>query len=1106
MSITNDILAKLAPAFEGPFTTRRTTHVSLLPSSAEAVLAWTLATRQSQTVVLVTEGPHALETRHQDLRTLMPETPPGDAPSPELLYFPAREALAEKDSDPDVVGSRLQALGHLERGPASSPVIVATCIQAMMQRTLPPSTLADETLAIAREDELELEPVVERLTACGYAAVPQVQEKGELAVKGGLLDIWPPTGNWPLRIDFFGSTIESIRTFDPVSQRSLERPQRVLLPPPTESTPRARGRADFAAYLPPGAVILWSDMDGIREHSAAFEARMADAGQQRYITPLRKLISEIGDCDDVREIVTATAPPAREAVDIDIAPVVHPVELPRETLEPDTAAKVRREIFDIYRGRAQAGHAVCAFFDTTGALDHFRAEVGDAGLALAVGVLSDGFASTSSGITVLSERDVFGQKKLRAQRYDPLGNVPRPSRDTGARIADLAGLEPGDLVIHVEHGLGRYLGLNEIVFDGRRQEVISIEYADQAKLHVPVTHAHLLSRYVGASRERATLHRLGGKRWNRDKAAAQEAIADLASGLLETQAHRSLLEGHTFPGDTSWQNEFEASFPYQETPDQHRVIASVKQDMQSPQPMDRLVCGDAGYGKTEVAMRAAFKTVMAQKQVAVLVPTTVLAQQHYGTFGERMAPYPFRIEMLSRFRSRGQQEAILRGLADGTVDIVIGTHALVQPHVRFKDLGLAVIDEEQRFGVKHKERLKQMRRLVDVLTLTATPIPRTLYMSLTGARDMSLLQTPPRERMAIDTIVARDNDELVREAILREMNREGQVFYLYNRVMTIERAARRLARVVPEARVAIAHGQMSSGHLRTIMRAFVDGEFDVLLCTTIIESGMDIPRANTILIDRADRFGIADLYQLRGRVGRSSHKAYAYLLLPAHGHVDADARKRIGAIKRYSALGAGFSLAMRDLEIRGAGNLLGAAQSGHITAIGFALYCQLLERTVARMKGQPIPPLVDVDAQIDFVDLSPANPENPAGACLPYAYVDDEPLRMDVYRKLARTGTTEELQALRGELQDRFGPLPMPTENLLAVAGIRLAAHAKRIERIRVRGSTVILTRDDGHYFMRGKRYPRLEHTTVPERLTELHELISTCDTWAEVPHNRSGL
>lgn len=752
---------------------------------------------------------------------------------------------------------------------------------------------------------------------------------------------------------------------------------------------------------------------------------------------------------------------------------------------------------------ADRGETVVIALDTPATVEHLQTTLAETvgydrprSLHLVNAALSEGFRSRALRLTLVAQADLYGYHKQQGRRYDPLAASGTPRPRPAARIAETSDLEPGDLVVHVAHGIGRYLGLSQITFNGRDQEVLTVAYADNAKLRVPVSQAHLLSRYVGMSRRNASLHKLGGRRWDREKAAAREAIADMAADMLETQARRNMKRGHAFGRDSTWQHEFEAAFPYRETQDQQEVIAAIKRDMCSARPMDRLLCGDAGYGKTEVAMRAAFRVVMGQRQVAVLVPTTVLAQQHFETFAARMADYPIQIEMLSRFRSHGRRAATLTRMAAGKVDIVIGTHALLQDGVGFENLGLVIIDEEQRFGVAHKEAFKKIRTLVDVLTLTATPIPRTLYMSMTGARDLSLLQTPPLERLAIDTTAIRYSNAAVRQAILREVNREGQVFYLHNRVMTIDSIRNRLRKLVPEARCEVAHGQMAAGELARVMSRFVNGEFDVLVCTTIIESGMDIPRANTILIDRADRFGIADLYQLRGRVGRSSRKAYAILLLPPQGYVDPDARKRIGALRKYSSLSAGFNLALRDLEIRGAGNLLGTAQSGHITAIGFGLYCQLLKRTVLRLKGAPVPRLVDVDVALDFLDLSPAGEHAPAAAGIPYSYIQGEGLRVGVYRQLAEASATADIERLEAELTDRFGPLPPAACRLLTIGRLRLCAADHTIRRIETRDRKLMLT-GPHDYLMQGTRFPRLTSDDADARLDEIMELIKTAGVWS---------
>ncbi|MCX6998358.1 MAG: transcription-repair coupling factor [Kiritimatiellaeota bacterium] len=703
--------------------------------------------------------------------------------------------------------------------------------------------------------------------------------------------------------------------------------------------------------------------------------------------------------------------------------------------------------------------------------------------------LSGGFTVPARRWMAVTESDLYGFRKALPGRYELHGRRPGPARAPALRVAEWTDLQPGELVVHVDHGIGKYLGLYEIEFQGRQQEVLAIEYAEKARLYVPVSQAHVLSRYVGLGRHRPEVHALGGRRWEREKSAAATATRDLAGQLLETQAARATLPGHAYAPDTPWQHEFEAAFPFQETPDQLAAIMAVKRDMESARPMDRLICGDVGYGKTEVAMRAAFKAVMDGRQVAMLVPTTILAQQHFETFAERFAAYPFSIEMLSRFRSRAQQAEVVRRLRAGGVDIVIGTHRLVQPDVAFKDLGLVIIDEEQRFGVAHKEQIKQLRQLVDVLTLTATPIPRTLYFSLTGARDLSTIQTPPRDRLPVETIVAPLSDELVRAAILREINRGGQVFYLHNRVRTIEHVRQSLRALVPEARIEAAHGQMPEGQLAGLMRRFVHGEFDVLLCTTIIESGMDIPAVNTILIEHADRFGLADLYQLRGRVGRYKHQAYAYLLLPRHGRLFDTARQRIGAIKQFGSLGAGFKLALRDLEIRGAGNLLGAEQSGHIVAVGFDLYCQLLKRSVAALKGEKPALLVEVETRLDFLDLSTAGAAGAGAAVLPHAYIEDENLRVRAYGDIAAASSAGDLNRLRASLRDRFGPLPPAAERLLKVAGLRILAAARGLQFIEVIGDKVMLRRG-ADWLQVDSRFPRLSSATPAAKLDELLRLV----------------
>ncbi len=717
-----------------------------------------------------------------------------------------------------------------------------------------------------------------------------------------------------------------------------------------------------------------------------------------------------------------------------------------------------------------------------------------------VGYLSEGFRSVKTPLMVIAQSDIYSERTWGQKNQIGPRKKKKKGRNPQTALMDWSEIQPGQRVVHIDHGIGKYLGMYEIRFQGQAQEVLAIEYANQAKLYVPVSQVHLLSRYVSVGKSQPALHALGHTRWMREKASAQQAVNDLASNLVETQATRQLRPGHAFAKDTTWQHEFESSFPFQETEDQERVIQEVKQDMEHPSPMDRLICGDVGYGKTEVALRAAFKAVMDQKQVAILVPTTVLAQQHYATFSERLAAFPVRTNMLSRFRTPAEQRTIIAQLKEGQIDIIIGTHRLIQPDVHFKDLGLIIIDEEQRFGVANKEHLKGLRQLADVLTLTATPIPRTLYMSLTGAKNMSTIQTPPKERLPIETIVTPAQDDIIRRAILHERSRGGQVFYLYNRVMTIHKVRQRLETLVPEVRIAVAHGQMKARMLESVMARFAEGTFDVLLCTTLIESGVGIPNVNTILIDRADRFGLSDLYQLRGRVGRYKHKAYAYFLLPEHGPVFDTARKRIQAIQKYSSLGAGFKIALRDLEIRGAGNILGREQSGHIAAVGFDLYCQFLQRSIAMLKGEDPPPIIDVELKLDFIDLSAEQHNEASSATIPFPYIEDETLRLGIYRKMVTAARKKDVETLRKEMRDRFGPLPRSVERLLTLASLRITATSHQIQTIEVYDKKLMIKKEN-EYLMKNRKFPRLKSERCDDKISEI---ISMLETWDMLSEKRS--
>lgn len=1072
----------------GEFSAGRVNFAPTLPISIQAYLAWSFHETWHRPVVWVVDTARNLDLLAQDLVAL------GGPRAHLVSCFPALEflpgAAPRSGQRMDILGDRLTTLQRC----AGEPTIIATCVQALVQPAPSPTWLERHSLQLEVSRESEPDTLVKLLTESGYRFEAEVQEKGQASLRGGLLDVWPPTHRWPLRLEFFGPVLDSIRTFDPADQRSLDHLNTVTLAPATEEA--SPEPAAFLAYLPAHTLFAWSEPDSMAHHLEMYRATLPEKSPARDEARLEQLRIVVSRRFTGGQFVCGIDPSqASPAHELDLHPVDGVPAISGGQMHPDLMEEARHRFVLDLRRQAQSGRHIHFFFNTDGSRDRFlelyaKDLAGTPHIHHAVSPLTEGFQSDPLGFTIVSESDLYGFRKRLPGRYDlhaapRTAGATRAAREMGQRLADWTDIQPGELVVHMDHGIGKYLGLYDIDFQGRQQEVLAIEYADKARLYVPVSQAHLLSRYVGIGRRRPNLHALGGKRWTREKLSAENAVRDLASSLIETQARRDALDGHAFSPDTAWQHEFEAAFPFQETEDQHQAILEVKKDMESRRPMDRLICGDVGYGKTEVAMRAAFKTVMDGRQVALLVPTTILAQQHFDTFTERMAAYPVAIEMLSRFRTRAEQQEVVRRVNEGSVDIVIGTHRLLQKDVKFHDLGLVIVDEEQRFGVVHKEHLKHLRELVDVLTLTATPIPRTLYMSLTGAKDMSTIQTPPQDRLPVETLVVQNTDDIVRSAVLRELNRGGQIYYLHNRVTTIHAVRDRLRSLVPEARIEVGHGQMHERELADVMHRFVRGEFDILLCTTIIESGVDIPNVNTILIDRADRFGMADLYQLRGRVGRYKHKAYAYLLLPRHGQLFDIARQRISAIRRYSSLGAGFKLALRDLEIRGAGNLLGAQQSGHIAAVGFDLYCQLLKRTVARLRNEPVAPIIDAELKLDFLDLSPAPGHAERAAAIPASYIEDENLRLAAYRKVASAIAEQDLDALSADFRDRFGPLPAPLERLLQVARLRIVASLRGLQSIETREGKVMMMRDRD-YLTTGGRFPRLKSDEASAGLDEL--------------------
>ncbi|WFB34862.1 transcription-repair coupling factor [Kiritimatiellota bacterium B12222] len=1054
-------------------------------STAAAALLRCWMNSEPQLTVVVTDSARSLEALYQDYHTLSG----GDLSH--CAYFPSWEELKDNDLrgvSPEIAGDRLQTLTKLHR--TSDPLLVFTDIQSLMQSVPAPDSLADRTLTLRVGSTLEMEPFCEGLLELGYGFEPEVTDKGEAAKRGGVLDLWPPNQPFPFRLEFFGDEVDSIRSFDPATQRSFEKTTEIQILPAKESS--SGESADFTDYLPVATRWFWFEYESIADHAVLYQ----ESCDEPHLSwpELQHQVKLHASSGMLRTGFGLQGDP----LPLQIEACAGLADIPRHGDVSALLEVERSKLIDQQCRLAQSGWSVIFCLNTDGSkarfLEAYSHQIEDLpGLHLVSGMITEGFSLPDLHVSVVGERDLYGLRKPIRNKYDPHASTRKGSAQMGSRLSGWTEIEPGEWVVHLEHGIGKYLGLYEIEVAGQSQEVLSIEYADNAKLHVPVAQAHLLSRYMGVGGTVPEPHRLGGSSWERQKITAEKAVKDLASQLLQTQAVREAHPGYAFAPDNAWQAEFEATFPFSETLDQETAIADTKQDMERPRPMDRLICGDVGYGKTEVAMRAAFKAVMDGKQVAMLVPTTILALQHYQSFQERMAAFPVKIEMLSRFRTASESREVVARLAQGQVDIIIGTHRIVSKDVRFKDLGLVIIDEEQRFGVRHKERLKEMKAMVDVLTLSATPIPRTLYLSLTGARDVSSIQTAPRERLPVKTDVNEFEPEIIRKSILRELNRGGQIFFLHNRVQTLDMTRRKLMEIVPEARISMAHGQMPERQLEDIIRRFSNGESDVLLCTTIIESGVDMPNVNTMIIDRADRFGLAELYQLRGRVGRYKHQAFCQLLLPSKGGSKAIARERIRVIRKYSALGSGFKIALRDLEIRGAGNLLGSQQSGHIASVGFELYCQLLEQSIRKLKNLPPERIVDVKVRMDFLDLRPDAPDSDKACCLPISYVEDEALRVEIYRRIAGLATKEKANELEQELTDRFGKLPYSVRNLLQVARIRIAASKIGVKELDVQKEKLLMKNATGGYLQRRHKMLRLYQRDVQERLQELQHIL---DHW----------
>ncbi|MFH1067349.1 MAG: transcription-repair coupling factor [bacterium] len=955
---------------------------------------------------------------------------------PHLFYPETTKSSAASLADPDLRAEKMAVLHALTAQPN---VLVLTTAAALDQPVPSPEKIKAGKIALRQGEKISPDFFKTRLIEAGYERETLVVARGQFTQRGGIVDCFPWQTAFPLRIEWFGDEIESIREFDPVEQTSLQKVERAEIQLIFSDADASSSLTDYFPAAP--QLIYLGKQPETHSMSASFEEHSF-------------LHGAVGD----------------------------------HVLSENRRQLLRRQLGDWLN----QGWQVWLSCNNEGEQQRLREwlrenqQESDETLALlnfCASPLLRGFAWPEGRLALLTDAEIFG-------RYQTLRGLHQKRAVERRKPVQLDELQLGDYVVHVEHGIALYHGLQPLPESAEQQQVLVLEFKDSAKLYVPLEQAYLVSKYVGVGKRHPTLDALGGARWERAKNQAQRVVMDYAAELLRVHAERETLQKSPCGPDAVWQQEFENAFIYRETSDQMKAIIETKTDMESARPMDRLICGDVGFGKTEVAIRAAFKTVLSGKQVAFLTPTTVLAQQHGNTLRERMADYPVSIEIISRFVPVSRQKEIIRQTAAGEVDILVGTHRLLSGDMRFKNLGLVIVDEEQRFGVKQKEKLKSTFRLVDVLSLSATPIPRTLYLALMGARDMSAIETPPPNRLPVETIVSAYDERLIRDAIERELSRGGQVYFLHNRIRTIDRIAERLKLLVPRAKIEIGHGQMDEDELESVMARFVQGKTDVLLSTTIIENGLDIPNANTIIIDRADRFGLADLYQLRGRVGRAASRAYALLLLPRELMRTA-AAKRAQAIHQHNQLGAGYKIAMRDLEMRGAGNLLGAAQSGHIAAIGFDLYCRLLKRAVARLKNETPVEMREVTLAFDFLSLQSVESISTglSHAYLPSSYMSETSWRIAAYRELAELASLEQWEQLRQRWRDRFGPWPECVELLLAIHRIRLIAAAADFESIEVKENKLMLKRNQD-YVMMNNKFPRLTASSPKSKLKEIEKWV----------------
>jgi transcription-repair coupling factor (superfamily II helicase) len=1056
-----------------------------LHGSTTAFALTLLAQRmEERSWLIVTASDEAAERLHDDLQFFYAIT---GLPPEGLAFFPEWETLPYESTPPhaELIARRMRTLHRLSE---RSRTVLVTSVPALVQRILPLSVFSRSCLALRPGGTVEREALTADLLRLGYRRGSVVEIPGEFSVRGGIVDIYSTSYPDPLRMELLGDTVESVRLFDPSTQKStgkLEQawllPARELIYPdrhaealkPLPSDAEWRGPEVYEAmetlldYFHEQPVVVLDQPQALVKKTGEFQDEVAEAyarhGRDSHDRPYPSPERLYHRWEDILTRIRAwpclatdpLAPP-----DPSWQPTVScPAQSPgsaglaqRGTPFTETLALLDRlrgsgPVLLVARSRGQVDRLLALFAEhdlpaarwkpqdwTRTATAHQAVQ--KAPFFLLHGDLSAGFVSAEGRFSVITEDELFA-KGMRHR--------PPPKSKTATFLSSLEDLNAGDYVVHIQHGVGRYEGLRRLSVQGFESDYLILTFAGGDKLYVPLDRLNHVQRYSGAEGHVPRMDRLGGTSWARTTARVKKGIEEMAQELVELYASRELVHRNEYAGDSTLTHEFEAAFEYEETPDQLRAIEDIKRDLESPKPMDRLVCGDVGYGKTEVAMRATFKAVENNRQVAVLVPTTLLAQQHFDNFAQRFAPFPVRVAMLSRFQTTREIKAILKDLAAGTADIVIGTHRLLQKDVQFRDLGLVIIDEEQWFGVRHKERLKQLRTQVDVLTLTATPIPRTLQMGMSGVRDLSVIETPPAGRLAIRSQVLRFNETVIREAIIRELGRGGQTFFVHNRIQTIAQMASWLQELVPEARVVMAHGKMDERLLESVMLKFIRREADVLVASAIIQSGLDVPSANTILVNRADTFGLAQLYQLRGRVGRAGHQAYAYFFVPDEGTLSGDAQKRLVAIQEFTELGSGFRIAAADLEIRGAGNLLGKQQSGHIAAVGLDLYLQMVEQAVQQLKGTVVEEEPDPTLHLNV------------SAFIPEEYVSDAHQRLSLYKRLSSCQQVGDLALLHGEIQDRYGSLPDPIERLFEVMQIRLLAKSLRLASVEMKpGSAVV--------------------------------------------------